>query len=260
MNVQVLNSKSSNPLSVSDVEWSARLELAAAYRIMAHYGACDLAHNHLCLRVPDEPDALLIKHTDAFFEEVNASNLCKYDFQGSPRQEGIPNLRGGGLIIHAGILAARPDINATIHSHTAAIMGVASQRKGLLPINQHAMYFLGKIVYHDFGGFEFDMRQRAPLIRDLGDKKIALLRNHGSLVCGTTIGGAMVAHNQLEIACQGQIAALSAGEGEIVLVSPEAQEYSREQVKNLSSGRDDGGKDWKGMLRMADRMFPDYRD
>jgi ribulose-5-phosphate 4-epimerase/fuculose-1-phosphate aldolase len=260
MNVQALNKTSRNPLSVSDVEWNARLELAAAYRIMAHYGACDLAHNHLCLRVPDEPDAFLIKHADSFFDEVSASNLCKFDFEGNPRQEGVPKLRGGGLIIHAGILAARPDINATIHSHTPAIMGVASQKRGLLPINQHAMHFMGNIVYHDFGGFEFDMRQRAPLIRDLGDKKIALLRNHGSLVCGTTIGGAMVAHNQLEVACQGQIAALSAGEDQVVLVSPEAQAYAGEQVRNLNAGRDDGGKDWKGMLRMADRMFPDYRN
>ena len=105
MNVQVLNKTSRNPLSVSDVEWNARLELAAAYRIMAHYGACDLAHNHLCLRVPDEPDAFLIKHADSFFDEVTASNLCKFDFEGNPRQEGVPKLRGGGLIIHAGILA-----------------------------------------------------------------------------------------------------------------------------------------------------------
>jgi ribulose-5-phosphate 4-epimerase/fuculose-1-phosphate aldolase len=129
-----------------------------------------------------------------------------------------------------------------------------------LPINQHAMNFMGNIVYHEFGGFEFDMRQRAPLIRDLGDKKIALLRNHGSLVCGAMIGGAMVAHNQLEVACQGQIAALSAGADEIVLVSPESQAYALEQVRSLNAGRDDGGKDWKGMVRMADRMFPDYRN
>jgi ribulose-5-phosphate 4-epimerase/fuculose-1-phosphate aldolase len=257
MNVQPL-AKSRNPLSVSDAEWHARVELAAAYRLMAHFGVTDLAHNHCCLRVPGEPDAFLIKTGDAFFEEVTASTLAKYDFDGNPRQEGLPKLRGGGLIIHAGLLAARPDINATIHSHTAAIMGVASQKQGLLPINQHAMHFIGKVAYHDFGGFEFDMRQRAPLIRDLGDKTIALLRNHGSLVCGPSIGAAMVAHHQLEIACQGQIAALSGG-AEVVLVSPEVQAYALEQIKGSQSGRTDGGKDWKGMLRMADRLFPDYR-
>lgn len=249
---------SKNPLSVSEAEWAARVELAAAYRLMAHFGVTDLAHNHCCLRVPDEPDALLIKAADAFFEEVTASTLVKYDFEGNPRQDGLAKLRGGGLIIHAGILAVRPDINATIHSHTAAIMGVASQKQGLLPINQHAMHFMGKIAYHDFGGFEFDMRQRQPLINDLAGKRIALLRNHGSLVCGGTIGAAMVAHHQLEIACQGQIAALSGGR-DVVLISDNVQSYALEQIKSSQSGREDGGKDWKGMLRMADRMFPDFR-
>src|SRR6476646_1105034 len=152
MNVQALPKTSRNPLSVSDVEWNVRLELAAAYRIMAHYGACDLAHNHLCLRVPDEPDAFLLTHGDSFFDEVSEYNLCKFDFEGNPRHEGVPKLRGGGLIINTGSLAARPDLNATIHSHTPTIMGVASQKKGLLPINQHAMHFMGNIVYHDFGG------------------------------------------------------------------------------------------------------------
>lgn len=256
--LEMMLKTASNPLGVSDAEWAARIELAAAYRLMAHFGATDLAHNHLCLRVPGEPDAFLIKGADAFFEEVRASNLCKFDFDGNPRQDGVPKLRGGGLIIHAGILAARPDINATIHSHTPAMMGVASQKRGLLPINQHAMHFIGRIAYHAFGGFEFDMRQRQPLLDDLGDKSIALLRNHGSLVCAGSIGAAMVAHHQLETACQGQIAALAGG-GEVVLISEDVQAYALEQSKGSQSGRQDGGKDWKGMLRMADRLFSDHK-
>lgn len=248
-----------NPLGVTDAEWAARVELAAAYRLMDHFGVTDLAHNHLCVRVPDEPDAFLVKAADDFFEEVCASRLCKFDFEGNPRQDGVPKLRGGALIIHAGLFKARPDIHATIHSHTAAIIGVASQKEGLLPINQHAMHFMGKIAYHSFGGFEFDMRQRQPLIDDLGDKKIALLRNHGSLVCAGTIGAAMVQHHQLEIACQAQIAALSGGR-EVYLISREVQSYALEQIKGGQSGREDGGKDWKGMLRMADRLFPEHKN
>ncbi|MDP2355240.1 MAG: class II aldolase/adducin family protein [Beijerinckiaceae bacterium] len=260
MNVQSRPLHSGNPLSVSDSEWQVRLELAAAHRIMAHFGFTDLAHNHCCVRVPDEPDAFLIKAADSFFEEVTASNLVKYDFDGNPRQEGAAKLRGGGLIIHAGLMAARPDINATLHSHTAAIMGVASQRHGLLPINQHAMHFIGKVAYHDFGGFEFDIRQRAPLIQDLGDKNIALLRNHGSLICGKSIGAIVVSHHQLETACQGQIAALAGGAADFILIGDESQAYALGQMKTTQSGRDDGGKDWKGLLRMADRLYPDYKN
>lgn len=257
MNVVNLPSKSNVRRSVSEAEWQARVELAACYRLLAHFGISDLTHNHCCLRVPGEPDAFLIKQADAFFEEVTASSLVKYDFEGNPRQEGFPKLRGGGLIIHAGLLAVRPDINATIHSHTAAIIGVASQKEGLLPINQHAMHFMGKIAYHEFGGFEFDMNQRAPLIRDMDSKKIALLRNHGSLICDTTIGAAFVTHHKLEIACQGQIAALS-GSRDIVLISKDAQTYATNQIASSEGRHSDGGKDWKGLKRMATRLFSDY--
>ena len=259
MNIQTPGAQPRKSISVSDAEWQARLQLAAAHRVMAHFGFSDLAHNHCCVRVPDEPDAFLIKAADAFFEEVTASTLVKYDFDGNPRQDGAAKLRGGGLIIHAGLMAARPDVSATLHSHTAAIMGVASQKHGLLPINQHAMHFRGKIAYHDFGGFEFDMRQRAPLIADLGDKNIALLRNHGSLICAKSIGAAVVSHHQLETACQGQIAALAGG-ADYVLISDASQAYALEQIKTSQSGRDDGGKDWHGLLRLADRLYPEYKN
>ena len=186
MNIQALPQTDTVRASVSDAEWEVRVELAAAHRLMAHFGIQDLTHNHLTARVPDEPGHFLIKGPDAMFDEVQASNLVKYDFDGNPQQDGHAKLRGGGLIIHAGLLKARDDLNAVFHTHTPAIIGVASQKNGLLPINQHGIRFIGNIAYHDFGGFEFDMNMRAPLIEDLGDKKVALLRNHGSLVCGVS--------------------------------------------------------------------------
>jgi ribulose-5-phosphate 4-epimerase/fuculose-1-phosphate aldolase len=258
MNVQALRNTPNLRDSVSQAEWQTRLELAAAHRLMDHFGISDLAHNHLCARVPGEPDAFLIKPAEALFDEVTASTLVKYDFEGNPRQDGAEPLRGGGLIIHAGLFQTRADIHATIHTHTEAIMGVASQKHGLLPINQHAMHFDGKVAYHDFGGFEFDMRQRAPLIRDLGDKMIALLRNHGSLVCGRSIGEAFVEHHVLETACKGQVAALSAGIDNIVLISSESRTYAQGQLEAGHDRRANGGKDWKACLRLADRLFPDY--
>lgn len=245
--------------SVSEAEWTARVELAAAHRLMAHFGQTDLAHNHICVRVPDETDAMLIKPSEAFFDEITASSLVKYDFDGNPRQPGAAKLRGGGLIIHAGLMEARPDINATMHAHTAAIMGVASQKHGLLMINQHAVHFADRIAYHDFGGFEFDLNQRAPLIRDLGSKMIALLRNHGSLVCDTSLGGAFVAHHQLEIACQGQIAALSGG-ADYTLIAPEVVENAKRQMAEAHGRHKNGGKDWAGLMRLAERLFPDFRN
>ena len=258
MSVRSVSSTSPVRRSVSEEEWQARVELAACHRLMHYFGIRDLTHNHLTARVPGEPNHFLIKAGDAMFDEVTASSLIKYDFDGNPQQEGYPKLRGGGLVIHAGLFPARPDINAIFHTHTAANMGVASQKEGLLPINQHAMHSWGQIAYHDFGGFEFDIAMRSPLVRDLGDKKIALLRNHGALVCGETIGEAFVDHHFLDMACQGQIAALTGGR-EVVLIPPEIRERAVAQAKS-NAGRRTGGKDWVSALRFAERLDPSFMD
>jgi ribulose-5-phosphate 4-epimerase/fuculose-1-phosphate aldolase len=256
MSVRSISSTSPIRQSVSEAEWQTRVELAACHRLMHHAGVRDLTHNHLTARVPGEDHHFLIKPGDFMFDEVTASSLIKYDFDGNPAVEGQPKLRGGGLVIHAGLFAARPDINACFHTHTAANMGVASQKDGLLPINQHAMHFVDEIAYHDFGGFEFDIDMRAPLIRDLGTKKVALLRNHGALVCGESIGEAFVGHHFLEMACRGQIAALS-GNREVTLIPREIQERAAAQ-RHGNTGHKTGGKDWVSALRQAERLSPDF--
>src|SRR5437868_10076935 len=142
---------------VSTAEWYARVELAAGHRVLAHYGLNDLTYNHFGLRVPGEPDRMLIKRTDWMFSEVTASSLLKVDFDGNVITDtDVERIKGGALIIHAGLLKRRRDLDATLHTHTVAGMGVAAHKFGLLPINQHAIRFHGEIRYHDFEGFEFD--------------------------------------------------------------------------------------------------------
>lgn len=243
--------------SVSAEEWQARIELAYAYRLMDHFGIVDMAHNHLCVRVPGEPDAFLIKPNDAFFDELTASSLEKYDFEGNPRQKGIGRIKGAGPF-HAAIFVARPEVNATIHSHSPANMGVASHAHGLLPINQHALHFIGKLNYHDYLGLEADPVLIPHLVKDLGDKNICILRNHGALICGRSLGYAMVAHYKFELACRGQIAALSAGQN-ITLISESAQATTIKQFDAIEPIIRDGGKNWQGFLRKAERLFPDAR-
>jgi ribulose-5-phosphate 4-epimerase/fuculose-1-phosphate aldolase len=244
--------------SVSEAEWKTRVELAAAHRLLAHFGVTDLTHNHLTARVPDEPGHMLIKAADAMFEEVTASTLEKYDFDGNPAQPRLEKrLAGGGLIIHAGLFAARDDVQCIFHTHSPATIGVACQKHGLLPITQHGIRFHGRIAYHDFGGFEFDMKQRAPLIRDLGDRNIALLRNHGSLVCGRSIGEVFVAHHNLNMACEAQVAALAGG-AEVIHIAPEVVGYMEEQSRRNAGRTSGGGKDWASCLRLAARLAPDF--
>jgi len=230
---------------VSEAEWEARVDLAAAHRALTHYGVDDLTYNHLSVRVPDEPDKMLIKPFDFMFEEVTASSLQKYGLDGAPAQDDLPELKGGGLVIHAGILKAREDINVVFHTHTPAAMGVSSHKDGLLPLTQHSMRFFERIRYHDFGGFEFDPAMRDPLLKDLGDDGWwMLLRNHGALV--------------LEMSCQGQVAALSAGDGIYVMPPREVCEHARDQIENTPHAA--GAKDWGAVLRLCERMDPGFKE
>jgi ribulose-5-phosphate 4-epimerase/fuculose-1-phosphate aldolase len=258
MSIAVNREVGSKLPGTSDAEWRTRVELAAAYRLMAHFGLAELAHTHICARVPGEPDAFLIKPMELFYEEVTASSLIKYDFAGNPRQPDKEPLSGGGLVIHGGIFEARPEVSATIHSHSTAIIGVACQRHGLLPINQQAIPFIGKIAYLDYGGLDTELDQRAPLIAGLQGQSVALLRNHGALVLGRTVGGVVTDHYKLELACKSQLAALTGGR-EVVLISDDVVQKTQAQIA-ARPFYGDGGLNWSGMLRLADRLFPDHRD
>jgi ribulose-5-phosphate 4-epimerase/fuculose-1-phosphate aldolase len=203
---------------------------------------------------------MLIKRTDWMFAEVTASSLLKVDFDGNVLTDtDVETIKGGALIIHAGLLKGRPDLNATLHTHTVNGMGVAAHRFGLLPITQHALRFYGELKYHEFEGFEFDHGMTPKLLRDLEGGCFMILRNHGALVCGASVPECVVSHHWLEMAFQGQIAALTAGEGNYSVPSVAACEYAHSQFQN-GGNFSKGGKDWAACLRLADRLDPSYRE
>jgi len=68
---------------VSAEEWQARVDLAAAYRLVDLYGMSDLIANHISMRVPGEPDAFLINAYGLLYEEITASSLIKIDHEGN---------------------------------------------------------------------------------------------------------------------------------------------------------------------------------
>jgi ribulose-5-phosphate 4-epimerase/fuculose-1-phosphate aldolase len=260
MAVQLVSTSKSIRDQVSPEEWNARVELAAGHRVLAHYGVNDMTYNHFSLRVPGESHHMLIKRTDWMFAEVTASSLLKTDFEGNVVTDtDVRTIKGGALIIHAGLLKSRPDLNATLHTHTVNGMGVAAHKFGLLPINQHALRFHGEMKYHEFEGFEFDHDMTPKLLRDLDGGSFMILRNLGVLVCGGSAAECVVNHHWLEMACAGQIAALSAGEGNYSIPGPAACEYAHSQFMN-ACGFLKGGKDWAACLRLADRLDASYKD
>lgn len=243
------------PAGISAAEWRCRIDLAAAYRLMDHFGVRDLTYNHLSARVPDQNPALLLKPADFMFGEITASSLLKYDLDGNPLGGSTRRLGGGALVIHAGLMRLRPSVNAVFHTHTPANMAVAAQKRGLLPLSQQAMLFYDRIAYHEFDGFEFEPGMESALDRNLGIHRVAILRNHGALIVAETVAEAFVTHHFLEIACQAQVGALTAGE----IMVPPAEVCARAAAQmDAVAATKNGGKNWDACLRLARRLFPDF--
>jgi ribulose-5-phosphate 4-epimerase/fuculose-1-phosphate aldolase len=197
---------------VSDEEWAIRVDLAAAYRMVAYYGWDDLIFTHLSARIPGPEHHFLLNPYNLMFEEVTASSLIKVDVNGNAVEPSPFITNPAGFTIHSAIHMAREDAHAVMHLHTPAGQAVSAHAEGLLPLTQTAMVVRGDLAFHDYEGIAVDLSERERLVADLGDKSAMLLRNHGTLTVGKNVGECFVKLYFLERACQAQIMALSAGD------------------------------------------------
>jgi len=197
---------------VSDEEWAIRVDLAAAYRLVAYYGWDDLIFTHLSARIPGPEHHFLLNPYNLMFEEVTASSLVKVDMDGNPIEPTPFITNPAGFTIHSAIHMARENAQAVMHLHTPAGQAVAAHSQGLLPLTQTAMLVRGDLAFHDYEGVAVDLSERERIVADLGDKNAMIFRNHGTLALGPSVGECFVRLYFLERACQAQIMALSAGE------------------------------------------------
>jgi ribulose-5-phosphate 4-epimerase/fuculose-1-phosphate aldolase len=196
---------------VSEEEWAIRVDLAAAYRMVAHYGWDDLIFTHLSARIPGPEHHFLLNPYNLMFEEVTASSLVKVDVNGNPVDPTPFITNPAGFTIHSAIHMARDDAHAVMHLHTPQGQAVSAHAEGLLPLTQAAMIVREDIAYHDYEGIAVDLSERERLVADLGAKNLMVLRNHGTLAVGETVGEAFIRLYTLERAAQAQVMALTAG-------------------------------------------------
>ena len=247
-------------------EHSLRQQLAACYRLIAHFRMSDLIFTHISVRLPGPEHHFLINPYGLLFDEITASSLVKIDLQGRAVEASPHRVNPAGFVIHSAIHAAREDAQCVLHTHTRAGCAVAALECGLLPVNQMSMEFYGKVAYHDYEGVALDMDEQQRLVADLGDKPVLMLRNHGLLTVGETVSEAFLRMYYLEKACEIQLAAQAAGE--IVLPSDAVCAHTERQfndhARQLKEGEltDSGAMQlaWKALLRMLERVAPDYRD
>jgi len=246
-------------VGVSEEEWRMRCDLAALYRLIAHYRMTDFIYTHLSARIPGAEHHFLINKYGVLFEHMRASDLVKVDLDGNVVEDSPQSKRvnAAGFTIHSAIHMAREDLMCVVHTHTAAGIAVSSQKQGLLPISQHALKFYGHLAYHDYEGIALDLDERARLVADLGRHDAMILRNHGLLVGGKTIAHAWLNIYMLERACQAQVAALSGG-AELVLPPEEVRLHTAAQF-NRQSSPEHIEMVWNAALSQIEGGRPDYR-
>jgi ribulose-5-phosphate 4-epimerase/fuculose-1-phosphate aldolase len=242
---------------VSPEEWKIRVDLAAAYRMVAHYGWDDLIFTHLSARVPGPEHHFLLNPYQLMFEEVTASSLVKVDMSGNPVGPTPFITNAAGFTIHSALHMAREDAQAVIHLHTPNGQAVSAHNEGLLPLTQTAMAIRDEIAYHDFEGIAVDLDERERIVADLGDKTAMILRNHGTLALGENVGEAFIKIYFLERACEAQVKALSAGPQNLSNPPQGAPELTAQQGKaGLKAAANFLA--WPALLRKAYRLDPSF--
>jgi len=241
---------------VSIEEWQLRVDLAAAYRLVAHYGWDDLIFTHLSARVPGPEHHFLINPYGMMFDEITASSLVKINLQGEIVAPSPYFINPAGFTIHSAVHAAREDALCVIHLHTDYGIAVSAQKDGLLPISQQSLFALASLAYHEYEGLALNEDEKSRLVSDLGDKRNMILRNHGLLTVGKTAAEAFLSMYILERACRIQILSQSGG-GTLLPVSEPILENVAAQLGAVTVGQ--GSQlTWPGLLRKLDRIDPSY--
>ena len=256
MSIAAVTSSSMRP-RCSAAEWQTRVDLAAAYRLVALFKWDDLIFTHISARVPGEHDAFLINPYGMFFEEITASSLVKIDLQGNKLEDSPHPVNPAGFTIHGAVHAARHDAQCVMHTHTLNGVAVSAQQGGVLPISQQSIFVLSSLGYHDYEGVALRDDEKPRLVHDLGENTYLMLRNHGLLTVGDTIADAFQSMYTFEATCAIQVRAQAGGN--LISVDPSVLATARAQSAAATLGLG-GMLGWPALLRRLDRQSPGYQN
>ena len=244
-------------LECSEAEWQARQDLAACYRIFDHLGWSESIYNHISLKVPGEDHAFLINPYGLLYDEVTASNLVKIDIDGNVLAGNYP-VNKAGFTQHAYFHRHLDWAHAICHTHTTVTMAVCASEGGLEPSNFYACNFVNQIGYHDFEGVTVRPEEGERLLRNLGDKRILMLRNHGPVIMGRTLGEMFIQAWALQRACEIQLATHAMGKP--ILVSEDVIAVHQRDIGETRLPGGPGAADFAAWQRRIDRIDPSWRD
>ncbi len=243
-------------------EWSARLQLAACYRIFAMLGWTEMIYNHITIRLPSsvsgDEKQFLINPFGLHYSEVTASNLVKINLKGEVLDGSTFPVNPAGFVLHSTLHDGVDGAHCVMHTHTTAGVAVASLKDGLSQSNFYSAQLHDMVAYHDFEGITVHMEEGPRVIKSIGNKRAVILRNHGLLSWGKTIPEAFAILWTMHRACEIQMATLSMG---APLPVPEAvaTKCTRDSLQFDQKHGGAGVDVFNALVRQVDRLDDSYK-
>jgi ribulose-5-phosphate 4-epimerase/fuculose-1-phosphate aldolase len=243
----------------SEAEWTARQQLAACYRVFAMMGWDEMIYNHITVKLDDQEGAFLINPYGMHFGEVTASSLIKIDIDGNKLDADNPwHVNTAGFVQHGLFHRHLPDAHAIIHTHTTATTAVCALEGGLQATNFYACNFQGQLGYHDFEGVTVRGEEGERLLKNIGDHRILMLRNHGPVVMGKTLPEAFLKYWALQRACEIQLATMSMGNP--IIVSDDVVKVHQRDLYMAAPPGGAGRFEFDAMVRKVDKIDTSWRE
>ena len=240
----------------NEEEWRNRVNLAACYHLADHFKMTDIIWNHITAKTSEQKETFLINQFGLRYDEVTASNLLEIDLEGNIIS-GEGDINYTGYIIHGAVHKARKEINCVMHTHTRAGLAISCLKDGLNPIFQDAAIFHNRVSYHDWQGMSTEVEECKDIAKNLGKNKVMILRNHGLLTCGETIGEAFILMYYLDKTCKNQLDTMSTGKP-IIVPSDNIMEYAAGQYEDPRFRL--GHHEWPALLRLLDQKNSIYKN
>ena len=234
MNIDESNSMAPQPESVEDIRRDRKNKLAASLRLFGKFGFDEGVAGHITVRDPERLDHFWVNPMGRSFKQVKVSELLLVSHTGEV-VEGHGLLNGAAFTIHSRIHMANPEVTAAAHSHSVYGKAFSSLGKLLDPLTQDSCaFYQDHVLFDDFTGVVLDNSEGERIAAALGEKKAAILQNHGLLTVGATIDAAAWWFITLERSCQAQLLADAAGTPK--LIGHDVALLTRETVGNPGAG------------------------
>lgn len=243
--------------------WRRRVDLAASYRILEKYNLHEGVCNHLSIMAPaasGDGEVMLIIPYGLHWSEVKASSFVGLNVKREV-VEGEGEVDTAASTIHMGVHRTRPDAVCAFHVHPpycTALGTLKNPRLGMY--HQNACLFYNQISYdREYSGLSTDEEEGMRTAKQLGDKSVLFMCNHGVLVVAPNAARAMDHTYYLERACMNQVLAMSTGQ-ELFEIPDELAKLVHQQFDGPGERQKFCDAHFEGMKRILSKECPDFME